>query len=480
MLARFVALLGAFFVIAACDQDAAGGKSPATEPAARIFDPATETTAAALRDAAMAGSGAWDILESLTTEIGPRLAGSENDARAVVWAVNRFKALGYDRVWTEPFTIEGWRRVAAAAEIVSPYPHHMAITSLGRGASTPDGGIIAEIAHFETLDDLKAASREAVSGKIVFISYRMERHRDGAGYGKAVVARGAGASEAAKRGAVAIIIRSIGTDSHRLPHTGGVRYEEGVARIAAGAISNPDADILVRILQRGAPVRVHVRIINEDLGTVETANVIGEITGAGAAEEIVLIGGHLDSWDLGTGAIDDGAGVAITMAAGQLIGALATRPRRTVRVVAFGAEEIGLFGAKAYAEAHQDELGRHIIAAESDFGSGRIYQLAPGIGEQALPAAAAIARLLEPLGISLGDNDGGGGPDITFLRQAGVAVASLRQDGTVYFDLHHTADDTLDKVDAADLDQNVAAYAVFAYLAAQYDGRFEAGTVAGD
>lgn len=436
------------------------------------FAPGVVADAEALRDAALEGSGAWDILESLTTEVGARIAGSEAEARARLWAEAKFRELGFDKVWVETFTMQGWLRVSATARVLSPFPHDMAVTSLGLSTSTPAGGIEAEVIHFATVEDLIAAEDGAADGKIVFISNRMERTRNGAGYGPAVRARSIGASEAVKKGAVALVIRSIGTDDHRNPHTGAMRYEEGVPRIAAAAISNPDADMLVHQFERGGPVRMHLTVINRDMGEVTSGNVIAEFTGSEAPDELVVIGGHLDSWDLGTGAIDDGAGIAITMAAGRMIGRAENRPRRTIRVIAFGAEEVGLYGGRAYLEAHQSELNLHVIGAESDFGSGRIYRFSPNVSEDALPVMAEIAGVLAPLGIELGDNDGGAGPDLGPMQRAGMAAAGLSQDGTLYFDLHHTADDTLDKVSPEDLDQNVAAYVAFAFLAANYDGSF--------
>lgn len=436
------------------------------------FNAADVAAAEALRDSTMAGSIAWDILESLTTEVGPRLAGSAAEARARVWAEAKFAEYGFQNIHTEMFDLPGWERVSASARVTSPYPQNMAITSLGGSVSTPAGGIEAEIAHFADLDALIAAPEGAAAGKIVFISYRMERTRDGSGYGPARQARSNGPSEAAKKGALALIIRSIGTDDHRNPHTGATRYAEDAPRIAATAISNPDADLLENMLRRGAPVTVHLDVQNRDPGTVRSGNVIGEIIGSERPEEIIVIGGHLDSWDLGTGAIDDGAGVAITMAAAKAIMDGSVAPKRTIRVVLFGSEETGLWGGRAYAAAHAEELANHVMAAESDFGSGRIYELKPGIATDGLPVMAEIQRVLEPLGIALADNTGGGGPDIGAMRAGGVPVASLSQDGTLYFDLHHTPDDTLDKVSAGDLDQNAAAYAAFVFMVAQYEGRF--------
>ena len=278
--------------------------------------------------------------------------------------------------------------------------------------------------------------------------------------------RSRGPSAAIRAGAIGYLMRSAGTDSHRNPHTGGTRYEEGLTPIPAAALSIPDAEQLTRLLALGEPVRVRIALDVGWDGTATSHNVIGEITGSVRPDEVVLIGAHLDSWDLGTGAIDDGAGIGITMAAGKLIGDLPRAPARTIRVVAFANEEHGLSGAKGYAAAHADEVALHQIAAESDFGAGRIYAYASSGGPQAAAADARIAAALAPLGIAHTPGEGGPGPDIGPLKDLGIAWAALRQDGTDYFDLHHTPDDTFDKIDPAALAQNVAAYAVFAYLAA--------------
>jgi Zn-dependent M28 family amino/carboxypeptidase len=255
-----------------------------------------------------------------------------------------------------------------------------------------------------------------------------------------------------------------------MPHTGNQSYPEGGGQIPAAALSNPDADQLSRMLTRGQPVRVRLDL---DVGPtnreVTSYNVIGEIRGRGRlAKEVVVIGGHLDSWDLGTGAIDDGAGVAITMAAGARIGRLRQAPRRTVRVIAFCNEEQGLYGGKAYAKDHAAELDQQQLGAESDFGAGRVYGFTAGVAPEAQPVIAKIAELLQPLGIERMPSDkGDAGPDIGPFAKLGMPWAQLAQDGTDYFDYHHTANDTLDKVDSAALDQQVAAYAVLAYSAAE-------------
>ncbi len=426
--------------------------------------------AATLREQALAGSGAFAVVESLTTEVGPRMAGSPGDAAAVAWAQAKFKALGFDRVYTEPVTYPVWRRRHERGEVLAPFPQPLVFTALGGTVGT-GGPLEREVVEFATLDALKAAADGSLRGKIAFISNRMERRKDGSGYGPAVVARG-GASEAAKKGASALLIRSIGTDNHRTPHTGAQRYAEGATRIPAAALSNPDADLLSAMVRRGKPVTVRLDIDVGMDGTATSYNVIGEIRGRSKPDEVVVIGGHLDSWDLGTGAIDDGAGVAITMAAGALIGKLPRAPRRTVRVIAYANEEQGLFGGKAYAEAHAAQLDAHQVGAESDFGAGRVYALRAGVDPAAWPVIERIGVELAPLGIVVEAKVGGPGPDISPFVAKGMPWAELAQDGTDYFDYHHTANDTLDKIEPAALDQQVAAYAVLAYLALQAEGGF--------
>jgi hypothetical protein len=454
-----VALTSSLLILAACDSQ---------DP---IFSKEEIKTAQSLRDTALKENVAYELLESLTTEIGPRMVGSANEERAILWTIDKLISLGFDKVYTEPVTVPRWVRGAAEAKIISPFPQAMHLTSLGFSVGTADGGIEAEVIHFATLDDLKNASESAAAGKIVFISNRMERTQNGSGYGKAVSTRSIGAIEAAKKGAIGLIIRSIGTDDHRIAHTGMMRYQDDVPKIPAAALSNPDADLMERQFERGLPVSIYLNMENSFEGDFVTQNVIGEITGSETPEEIIIIGAHLDSWDLGTGAIDDGAGMAITMAAGKMIADLPIAPRRTIRVIAFAAEEIGLMGGKAYLERHKANIDNLIIGAESDFGADRIYSFATNVREQALPAMAEIAAILKPLGIEQGNNDAYGGPDISPLKGAGMAVASLYQDGTRYFDIHHTADDTLDKVDPEQLTQNVAAYVAFTYLMAQHSGK---------
>lgn len=439
----------------------------AAEPT-RIPDAAFET-ADALRERALADDTAWNVVESLTTEIGPRLPGSEADARAVAWAQAKLRALGYDKVWTEPVRFPTWERRSERAEVLGAHAQPLLVTALG---GSPGGTVEAEIVRFDSFEALQAAPAGSLDGRIAFVDYDMARTRDGSGYGKAGAVRSRGPSEAIRKGAAGYLMRSIGTSPHRVANTGITRFEEGLEPIPAAALSRVDADQLARLLQRG-PVRVRLALDCGWTGAEYTShNVIGEITGREAPDEVVLIGAHLDSWDLGTGAIDDGAGIAITMAAGRLIGQLPQRPRRTIRVVAFANEEQGLIGAREYARRHADAVGRHVLAAESDFGAGRIYGFSTGAPAHAQDASRRIAEALAPLGIEYLPGQGGPGPDISPLAAIGGTWAWLGQDGSEYFDLHHNADDTLDKIDPDALAQNVAAYAVFAWLAAEAEGGF--------
>jgi carboxypeptidase Q len=300
----------------------------------------------------------------------------------------------------------------------------------------------------------------------------MRRAKDGSGYGETVVGRGRGAVAAAKLGAAAVLIRSVGTDDNRTPHTGAMRYDDATPRIPAAALSNPDADTLEAEIATGKPVVFRLKLGAKALPDAQSANVIGEIRGREKPEEVVLLGCHLDSWDLGTGAIDDGAGCAIVIEVARRIGELKPRPRRTVRVVLFANEEFGLSGANAYAEKYAAELPRHILAGESDFGSGRVWKVDSRVAPETLPLFDEIARLLAPLGVERGDNEAGGGADLGPMAPARVPFLGLNQDGTEYFDWHHTANDTLDKIDPKDLDQNVAAWVTVAYAAAEMPGNF--------
>jgi carboxypeptidase Q len=417
-----------------------------------------------LRDAALNDTIAYQVVEGLTTEIGPRLGGSNAEALARDWAVARLKALGFANVHIEPFTVNGWARGVETGEIEGPNPRKLALTALGYSGATPAAGLSAEIVMFDGLEALKAAPDGSLKGKIAFVTHRMAATQDGSSYGAFGPIRFAGPGVAAKKGAAAIVIRSAGTDYHRQPHTGVTTFPKGVTPIPAAALSTIDAELIERLLTRG-PVRLKLVLTPRMTGIVQSGNVVAEVPGTDPAAGLVLIGGHLDSWDLGQGAIDDGAGVAITTAAAKHILDSGQKPRRTIRLVWFGSEEIG--GGRdgdSYQAAHGTEP--HAFAAESDFGADRIWQFKIKLPDSAKPVVARIAVLLAPLGIAQGKGEVDGGADVEATIAAGASGIDLRQDGTRYFDLHHTPDDTLDKIDPVQLRQNVAAWtAVLAIVA---------------
>ena len=447
----------------------------AQDPAQTAITDDMRRTAERLIDAAYDDNIGFDVVESLTTEVGPRLAGSDAEARARDWAVAKLKKLGFKNVRVEPFTVPYWKRGVERAEITAPYPQPLVVTALGGSEATPPEGVEGEVVSFPSLEALQAAEDGAHEGAVIFIDQVMTRTQAGSGYGVAVAKRRETAYEAKRVGAVGALIRSVGTSSRRFAHTGQMRrvLSDMAPSAPTGAVSAPDADQLARALERGEPVRVRLTLTPELRGPAASGNVIGEIPGRSKKEEIVLIGAHLDSWDLGTGAVDDGAGVGIVVGAAKLIkDELRRAPKRTIRVVLYGSEEVGLVGAHAYVEHHRDDLMNHIIAAESDFGADKIWRFQTRVAEEKLPIANAISEVLRPLGIGPDNNLASGGPDLGPLRAVGVPVVTLGQNGWDYFDLHHTPDDTLDKIDADEMTQNVAAYAAFAYLAAEMDGHF--------
>ena len=416
----------------------------------------------------------FEIVESLTTEIGPRLAGSDAEARARDWGVKLGKELGFDKVSIEEFTMPFWDRGELHIALESPYHQELYGTALG-GAAPSKRTIKAPVVYFRDLKALKKVEAGALKNKIAFVDGDiMVKSQTGAGYGNASQRRRIGWQHAERGQAKALVVRSAGSSSHRFPHTGMMSKDvDKWASIPVVAISSPDADHLRRLHNLGKPLSISLHSSSKWKGEVKSGNVIMDLVGSERPEEIVLIGGHLDSWDLGTGAVDDGAGVAITTAAAALIAQLPTRPKRTIRVVMFGAEEVGLLGARAYAIKHKDNLHNHVLATESDFGAQTIWQLVSNVNKDANALFDAIAHVLRPLGIVRGSSEKpGGGPDIIPLAMGGVPTIRLKQNGRDYFDLHHTPDDTLDKIDPKELAQNIAAYAAAIYLATDSDVEF--------
>ena len=420
--------------------------------------------AIAVRDRALADSTAWDVVESLTTEVGPRMVGSPAMVRARDWGVTTLKRLGFENVHVETFTTPAWSRGAESAEVVGPWPQKLAILGIGGSAPTPPGGLTAPIVLFTSYQAMLEAPEGALKGKIAVVTQRMGRTQDGASYGFVGAQRRSGPAEAAKRGAVGYLARSLSTDDTRLPHTG----TGAAAGIPAAALSMPDADLLERMIGRGQPVTVRLEMASSVNPKAEAYNVVGEIRGREAPDEVIVIGGHLDSWDPGTGAIDDAAGIAITTAAAKLA-AGPGKPRRTIRVVMWGSEEQSGSG-EAYALAHKDEVARIVVAGESDLGSGRIFSLATPLPGAAHPAMKAFRASLPALNVvPLATPPRSGGSDIAGLVGRKVPFVDFNQDAGRYFDLHHSADDTLDKIDRADLAQNVAVWTSFLYTVANSD-----------
>lgn len=442
------------------------------------FTKADLAAANSLRDKALADPGAYQLLESLTTEVGARPAGSAGDKAAVAWALREMQRLGFANVHSMEVMVPTWVRGDASFSVLAPWPLSMPTLALGGSVGTAPEGIEAEAVMVKDLDALKALPEGAVRNRIVFFSNRMDRTRDGSGYGRAVTVRAAGPSAAGALGALGVVIRSIGTSNERFAHTGSLRYSAEAPRIPAFAISNPDADALERQFASGKPVRLRMVSNSRELPQARSANVIGEVAGTDRESEIVILGAHLDSWDPGVGAIDDGAGIAIMMSAARLIQQLPNKPRRTIRVVLFANEEFGTSGSQAYLAANQAAVDQHVLGFEADFGAGPVWRLSSRVGPAQLPAIDQLFRALAPLKLVRGDNEANGGADLDGLARTGMAMLSPDLDGTNYFDVHHTANDTLAKVDPTALRQSVAAFAMTVWLGAQYSGDWERVTTA--
>jgi hypothetical protein len=447
-------------------------------------DARTIAEAEQLRDRALASNVAYGLVSELTTRFGPRLAGSEAEQASARWGADQFRAMGFDNVSIETFPLALWERGEARVEILSPFPQPLTVVSLGGSIATPAEGIEGEAVIFETYQQLLDQPMGALTGKIAVVLQDTVQAQDGRGYGATSPVRGQGPTEAARRGAVAYVLRSLGTHDHRFAHTGATRVGEGT--IPAFAMSPPDADQLRRLMRlTDGPVRMRLFSSAGFTRQSVSQNVIGEVRGREEPDEVIVIGGHLDSWDLGTGALDDGAGVAITAAALKLIEEMPRAPRRTIRVVWWGAEEVsqpppaqGLAGARHYAETRRDDMANHVAISESDFGAGPIYSL--GLPAATPPAfRQAALRVLTPLGIL---NDPapatGGGPDTGPTVALGVPAFRLNQDGTDYFDAHHTVDDVLDRIDPEAMTQNVAAWAAFLWLLSDSDVDLRAAAAA--
>jgi hypothetical protein len=422
---------------------------------------------------------AYNFVEGLTTEVGPRQAGTEAEARARVWATRWLTQNGFENVADEPFEMNTWvPGDIARARVTAPFPQDFAVLPLGNSVATPAGGLEAEVVFFRTVDELRAAPAGSLVGKIAYISHQMRPAQDGSHYGFAGPARWVGAGIASSKGAIATVIKSVGTDYHRNPHTGGTSFPEGVTPTPAGALSLPDAENLERMFARaarmngGEPVTMRLELNPRRIGMTTSGNVVGEIVGRNPSLPPVLLACHLDSWWNATGAFDDGAGCGI-IAAAALNVAKTGQPLRTIRVLFAGAEEVGLFGSTAYSEAHIDEpIG---VGLESDFGADRIWRFETNFRATNSDLHARIAAAVAHFGVSNSDIVASGGADLNIVRDQQGALIDLQQDGTRYFDLHHTPDDTLDKIDPVQLRQNVVVWTMVVGILAGESSSIQTG-----
>ncbi|HEX2167053.1 MAG TPA: M28 family metallopeptidase [Longimicrobiales bacterium] len=436
-----------------------------TAPAAAQADFATEYRASADRliDAALADSSAFERLTVLVDRFGPRLSGSENLERALDWILEEMRGDGLDNVRGEPVMVPHWVRGEESAQLMAPRPRDLPMLGLGGSIATPEGGVEAEVLVVGSFDELERRASEA-RGRIVLFDAPFTT------YGETVAYRTGGAVAAARAGAVAALIRSVGPYSMQTPHTGTMSYEQGVPRIPAAAITVEDAMMLHRMQERGERVVVRLKMDAETLPDEESRNVIAEIRGSELPEEVVVIGGHIDSWDVGQGAMDDAGGSVAAWEAVRLMHELGMRPRRTVRVVLWTNEENGLRGGNAYRDQHLDELDNHVLAAESDAGVFKPLGFGFTGSDEAFAMMQQIGTLLDR--IDAGEiRRGGGGADIGPIMALGVPGAGLNVDGTRYFWYHHSDADTIDKLDAREFNECVAALAVLAYVVADMPER---------
>lgn len=433
--------------------------------------PAPQATAERIRAEAFRTHGAYSDLAWLCDRIGHRLSGSPQLDQAIAWAQSRLQAAGLSNVHTEPVMVPHWVRGVERAEMLAPLPQSLNLLGLGGSVGTPPGGITAEVAvvgSFDELDQLGAA----VAGKIVLFDVPYK------GYGHTVVYRHDGAARAAKWGALAALVRSVGPVSLDTPHTGAMDYDPAFPKIPTAAVTIEAATQMRRMQQRGETIRLHLEMGAHTLPDAPSANVVAELRGTEKPEEVVLISGHLDSWDVGQGAQDDGAGTVVAMEAVRLLQTLGLKPRRTIRLVLWTNEENGLRGGKAYRDAHRAEFGNLIAAVETDSGSERIkgFQLelakaTPEAKAAALAALQSLAPQVAPFGVTL--QLGHSGADVSPMVREGVPGIGVQHAATHYFDVHHTRADTFDKVEKDDLAFSAAALATFAYALAQSEVRFQ-------
>ncbi len=430
--------------------------------------------------AARADRGAYAKLTQLCDDIGNRLSGSAALERAVAWAQAAMRADGLVNVRAEAVTVPRWLRGQESLELLTPRPLPLTLLALGGSVATPPDGVTAEVVVAHDEHDLQLLG-ERIRGRIVLFDNPMPAYtpETGAQYGETVRFRGHGAALAGKLGAVAVLVRSVTAHSLATPHTGNTRYADDVAPIPAAAITTEHAALLSRLVARGERVTVRLKLTALNDGTAQSANVLAELAGRERPDEVVVIGGHLDSWDVGQGAHDDGAGCVMAMQALALLKQLGLQPRRTIRVVLWTNEENGLAGANAYARVHAGELARHVAALEADSGAFRPEALTVELDdpEEQAKAAAQLAQLTQLLtGMPLAIRQHGSGADVAPMKAGGVPLVGLIMESSTYFDYHHTAADTLDKVDPALLAEGEALFAALAWTLAEWPGQLGRST----
>lgn len=435
-------------------------KAPAAPPTPAWltpYQPALERILATTKDAG--GNFAWDRLAMMTDTFGPRLSGSPNLEAALRWSRDEMRKDGLENVRLEPAMVPQWIRGDESLEILEPFPNKVPMLGLGGSVSTRAEGVAGELLIVKSFDELTARKDEA-AGKIVLFNVVYTN------YGETVRYRGAGASAAAKVGAIAALVRAVGPPGMRTPHTGAMNYEKDVPKIPTAAIPTEDADRFDRMVKRGQKVVLRLKMDAHFLDDAPSANLVGELTGSEKPEEVVLLGCHIDSWDPGTGAMDDGGGCVVTWEAVRILKNLGLKPKRTVRVVLFTNEENGGAGGRAYRDAHMAELGKHVLALESDSGVFRPRGFGFTGSDAARKTLTEIASLLKPLGADAIGPAGGGADIGPSVAAAQIPSASLEVDGSKYFLLHHTPADTVDKLEPRDLADNAAAIAFLAYVVA--------------
>jgi carboxypeptidase Q len=429
-----------------------------------------------LHGAALSSDYAYVQLAHLCNNIGPRLSGSPQAQQAVQYVAAEMRRLGLD-VQLERVMVPHWVRGAETAELVQfagqapGTTQKIVLTALGGSVATSAEGLTAPVIAVDSFEHLASLGRDKVAGKIVLFNARFDKQMTAQGfaldaYGQAVVYRGTGASAAARLGAVASLVRSVGGADYRLPHTCALGYASDAPKIPAAAVAAEDADLIAYLTAQG-PVRLHLTLTPQMLSDVESYNVIADVKGSEHPEQVIIVSGHLDSWDLGTGAIDDGAGVAVAMQVAQLIKRLGLRPKRTIRVIAWMNEENGLRGGRTYAEDHKAEFANHVAAIESDLGAGHPIGFTAHVNAKALEMLRPIAAVLQASGAGIiRQSQNAEGADVSPLDAAGVPTLAPIQDNRTYFNYHHTAADTLDKVVPRELAENAAVVAVLAYTIA--------------